>query len=38
MAVHFYNQETDFLPKGRTKINQWVRETIHNARQQTILR
>ena len=30
MAVHFYNQETDFLPKGRTKINQWVRETIHN--------
>ena len=30
MAVHFYNQETDFLPKGRVKINQWVRETIHN--------
>ena len=30
MAVHFYNQETDFLPKCRVKINQWVRETIHN--------
>lgn len=30
MAVHFYNQETDYLPKGRVKINRWVRETIHN--------
>ncbi len=30
MAVHFYNQETDYLPKGRMKINRWVRETIHN--------
>ena len=30
MAVHFYNQMTDYLPKGRVKINRWVRETIHN--------
>ncbi len=30
MAVHFYNQECDFLPAGRVKINRWVRETIHN--------
>ena len=30
MAVHFYNQKTDYLPKGRVKINRWVRETIHN--------
>lgn len=30
MAVHFYNQDTDFLPKGRVKINQWVRDAIHN--------
>ena len=30
MAVHFYNEGTDYLPKGRVKLNQWVRETIHN--------
>ena len=30
MAVHFYNQETDYLPKGRVRINRWVRDTIHN--------
>lgn len=30
MAIHFYNQGTDYLPKGRVKINRWVRESIHN--------
>ncbi|MBR2423902.1 MAG: rRNA maturation RNase YbeY [Tidjanibacter sp.] len=30
MAVHFYNQDSDYLPKGRMKIGKWVRETIHN--------
>lgn len=30
MAVHFYNQETDYMPHGRVKINRWVRETIHH--------
>ena len=30
MAVHFYNQDSDYLPKGRVKIGKWVRETIHN--------
>ena len=30
MAVHFYNEGTDYLPKGRVKLNQWVRQTIHN--------
>lgn len=30
MAVHFYNQDTDFMPQGRVAINRWVRETIHN--------
>ncbi len=30
MAVHFYNEGTDYLPKGRAKLNQWVRQTIHN--------
>lgn len=30
MAIHFYNQETNYLPSGRVKINRWVRETIHN--------
>lgn len=30
MAIHFYNQDTDFLPKGRVRINRWVRESIHN--------
>lgn len=30
MAIHFYNQDTDFLPQGRVAINRWVRETIHN--------
>lgn len=30
MAIHFYNQECDFLPRGRVKIARWVRETIHN--------
>ncbi len=29
MPIHFYNQETDYLPKGRMKIARWVRETIH---------
>ena len=30
MAIHFYNQETDYMPRGRVKINRWVREAIHN--------
>ncbi|MBQ1965002.1 MAG: rRNA maturation RNase YbeY [Tidjanibacter sp.] len=30
MAVHFYNEGTDYMPKGRVKLNQWVRQTIHN--------
>ena len=30
MAVHFYNEGTDYLPKGRVKLNLWVRQTIHN--------
>lgn len=30
MAIHFYNQETDYMPSGRVKINRWVREAIHN--------
>lgn len=30
MAVHFYNEGIDYLPKGRVKLNQWVRQTIHN--------
>ena len=30
MAVHFYNEGTDYLPKGRVKLNQWIRQTIHN--------
>ena len=30
MAVHFDNQDSDYLPKGRVKIGKWVRETIHN--------
>ncbi|MBR3682962.1 MAG: rRNA maturation RNase YbeY [Tidjanibacter sp.] len=30
MAVHFYNQDSNYLPKGRVKIGKWVRETIHN--------
>ena len=30
MAVHFYNQDTDYLPKGRVRINRWIRESIHN--------
>lgn len=30
MAVHFYSEGTDYLPKGRVKLNQWVRQTIHN--------
>ena len=30
MAVHFYNKGTDYLPKGRVKLNQWIRQTIHN--------
>ena len=30
MAVHFYNEGTDYMPNGRVKLNQWVRQTIHN--------
>ena len=30
MAVHFYNEGTDYMPTGRVKLNQWVRQTIHN--------
>ncbi|MBQ5931715.1 MAG: rRNA maturation RNase YbeY [Tidjanibacter sp.] len=30
MAVHFYNEGTDYMPKGRVKLNQWIRQTIHN--------
>jgi rRNA maturation RNase YbeY len=30
MAIHFYNQETDYMPRGRVKINRWVRDAIHN--------
>ena len=30
MAVHFYNEGTDYMPKGRVKLNRWVRQTIHN--------
>lgn len=30
MAIHYYNQDSDFLPKGRVKISRWVKETIHN--------
>lgn len=30
MAIHFYNEGTDFLPKQRVKLNHWARETIHN--------
>ena len=30
MAIHFYNQDTDYLPKGRVRINRWIRESIHN--------
>ena len=30
MAIHFYNEETDYLPKQRVKLNQWARATIHN--------
>lgn len=29
MAIHFYNQECDYMPRGRVKIARWVRETIH---------
>lgn len=29
MPIHFYNQETDYLPSGRVKINRWVRDMIH---------
>lgn len=30
MAIHYYNQDSDFLPKGRVKISRWVKEAIHN--------
>lgn len=29
MPIHFYNQETDYMPRGRVKINRWVRDMIH---------
>lgn len=30
MAVHFYNQQTDYLPKERVRLGRWIRESIHN--------
>ncbi len=30
MAIGFYNAECDYLPKGRVKIKEWIRHTIHN--------
>lgn len=28
-AVRFFNEGTDYLPKGRMKLARWVRNTIH---------
>lgn len=30
MAIRFYNEATDYLPKQRVKLGRWIRETIHH--------